>query len=92
MVLQVAGEVQSVLTLQPTQVPAMLGVPVSPQTIPVPGSAVQSVPVAAGVKLGASGVPVQAGLVKHSVLDTGRSVALSADVVAVAFAPVQTML
>lgn len=71
--------VQSELALHSTQVPA-----VSPEPhtfLPAWPSAVQSVPAAAGVKLGARGVPVHAGVVRQTVLDTGRSVESSTDVV-----------
>lgn len=43
-------------------------------------SLVQSVPVGAGVKLGASGFPVQAGLVSQTEVEVGRLVGSSTDV------------
>src|SRR5208283_610790 len=43
-------------------------------------SAVQSVPVGAGVKVGVSGVPLHAGLVSQTVVDMGRLLASSIEV------------
>lgn len=43
-------------------------------------SAVQLVPVAAGVKLGSSGTPVHAGFISQTVFGVGRSVGSSTEV------------
>jgi hypothetical protein len=82
-VLQTWGDVQSASPLHCTQTPANDACVVSPHTwlgdFP---SAVQSVPVGAGVKEGAIGEPVHAGLVRQTVFDVGRSVGSSTEVVA----------
>jgi hypothetical protein len=69
-------ELQSALMLHWTQVPANTGLVASPQTCFGDWlSAVQSVPVGAGVKLGASGEPEHAGVIRQTLFDTGKSVA-----------------
>ena len=75
------GLEQSPVTLHCTQVPATRGLPVAPQTV-FGGllSAMQLVPVAAGVKLGESGEPVHTGFVSQTVFEVGRSVGSSTEV------------
>jgi hypothetical protein len=73
---------QSAVVLHSTQVPAMFELLVSPHTCAWGSLArVQAVPVVASVKLGASGLPEQAGLVRQALLDVGRSVGSLTDVV-----------
>jgi len=72
---------QSASVLHSTHVPAMFGFDVLPHTNADGSlSVVQSVPVGAGVKLGASGFPVQDGLVSQAEVEVGMLVASSTDV------------
>lgn len=81
-VLHVLPPVQSAFALHSTHVPAMSPLLVLPQTCAA-GSPpdMHGVPVGAGSKCGASGVPWQAGWIRHALFDTGRSVGSSTDVV-----------
>jgi hypothetical protein len=69
---------QSPLELHSTQVPAMDGLLMLPQTCAC-GFAldVQGVPVGAGSNWGAEGLPAHAGLMRQAELEVGRSVASS---------------